>query len=87
MLLNNLKSAFDIFFSSSFLIIYTILLLASFISTLIYASKNPDIDNKRIMINLVMAYVYMYLIIISLAVLLGVCLAFIDLLPTLLPTK
>lgn len=80
MLLNNLKSAFDIFFSSSFLIIYTILLLASFISTLIYASKNPDIDNKRIMINLVMAYVYMYLIIISLAVLLGVCLAFIDLL-------
>lgn len=87
MLLNNLKSAFDIFFSSSFLIIYTILLLASFISTLIYASKNPDIDNKRIMINLVMAYVYMYLIIISLAVLLGVCLAFIDLLPKLLPTK
>lgn len=87
MLLNNLKSAFDIFFSSSFLIIYTILLLASFISTLIYASKNPDIDNKRIMINLVMAYVYMYLIIISLAVLLGICLAFIDLLPKLLPTK
>ena len=39
------------------------------------------------MINLVMAYVYMYLIIISLAVLLGVCLAFIDLLPKLLPTK
>lgn len=87
MLLNNLKSAFDIFFSSSFLIIYTVLLIASFISTLIYASKNPDIDNKRIMINLVMAYVYMYLIIISLAVLLGVCLAFIDLLPKLLPTK
>lgn len=59
MLLDNLKNGFQIFFSSSFLIIYTILLLASFISTLIYASKNPDIDNKRIMINLLMAYIYM----------------------------
>lgn len=48
MLLNNLKSAFDIFFSSSFLIIYTVLLIASFISTLIYASKNPDIDQTLI---------------------------------------
>ena len=85
--MNNLKIAFQIFSSSYFIIIYAAFLIISFILTIIYAIKNPDVNIKKLMKKLSLTYIYAYLIIVSLAVLLGVCLAFIDLLPKLLPTK